>query len=131
VAKIRFQAKLKTLKNDNGDETIVTVVKAKIPHSMETGSRKDLETGAFVPKHFIKEVKFEHNGKLVMSADWSVGVSKDPYCAFKFKGGAKGDTLTMTWTERKYRENFNENDFDEKTQSVSTKIKQKRPFFKS
>ena len=28
-------------------------------------------------------------------------VSKDPYLAFKFKGGAKGDKISVTWTDNK------------------------------
>ncbi len=89
--KIRLRA---TLKDS------ITTVKTKITHPMETGARKKLETGRLIPAHFIKEVKFEHNSKVVMSADWSVGISKDPYCAFKFKGGVEGDMVTLTWTDK-------------------------------
>ncbi|MEK8017183.1 MAG: thiosulfate oxidation carrier complex protein SoxZ [Candidatus Parabeggiatoa sp.] len=88
----RLQAKLK-----KG----ITEVRTKITHPMETGARRALETGKLIPAHFIEEVKVEHNGKVVMSADWSVGISKDPYCAFKFKGGVEGDTVTLTWKDNK------------------------------
>ena len=79
----------------------VTEVKALINHPMETGQRKDSKTGALVPAHFIEEVLCEHKGKLVMKATWSGGVSKNPYLAFRFKGGAAGDNIKMSWTDNK------------------------------
>jgi sulfur-oxidizing protein SoxZ len=47
----------------------------------------------------------------VMTAQWSGGVSKNPYLSFKFKGGAAGDTVTLSW-----RDNTGESD------SVEAKI---------
>ena len=37
----------------------ITTVKAIMYHPMESGSRKDKETGELIPAHFIKEVKAE------------------------------------------------------------------------
>ena len=79
---MRVQAKVK-----DGE----TQIKALINHPMETGTRKDSKTGQMIPAHFIDEVICEHNGAQVMRALWSGGVSKNPYLAFKFKGGAAGD----------------------------------------
>jgi sulfur-oxidizing protein SoxZ len=90
--KMRVRAKLK------GDET---EVKALINHPMETGQRKDSKSGQLVPAHFIQEVVCEHNGSVIMSAVWSGGISKDPYLAFQFKGGAVGDTVKLSWTDNK------------------------------
>ncbi|OQY55522.1 MAG: thiosulfate oxidation carrier complex protein SoxZ [Candidatus Parabeggiatoa sp. nov. 2] len=90
MAKIRLRAKLK-----GG----ITTVKALIKHPMERPSiDKD---GNPTPGHFITEVKCEHNDKVVMSALWSSGVSQNPFLAFKFKGGAKGDKVKLTWTDNK------------------------------
>jgi sulfur-oxidizing protein SoxZ len=36
-----------------------------------------------------------------MTADWGPAVSKNPYMSFKFKGGAKGDKVKITWTDNK------------------------------
>jgi sulfur-oxidizing protein SoxZ len=91
-SKMRIRAKVK------GGET---EVKALINHPMETGQRKDAKTGNLIPAHFIQEVLCEHNGEVVMSALWSGGISKDPYLAFQFKGGAVGDSLTLSWTDNK------------------------------
>ena len=90
MASIRIKAKEK-----NG----ITEVKALIKHPMENGVRKDLETGALVPAHFIKEIECIHRDKVVISAIWSGAVSKNPYWSFKIKGAAKGDTLKITWKD--------------------------------
>ena len=39
----------------------VTTVKALMTHPMETGARKDKETGELVPAEFIQEVVVTHN----------------------------------------------------------------------
>ena len=74
-------------------------VKALMNHPMETGLRKDKKTGEVIPAHFIQEVVAKSGEKTVMTALWSGGVSKNPYIAFKFAGGAKGDSVELTWTD--------------------------------
>lgn len=77
----------------------VTTVKALMTHPMETGGRTDKTTGKKVPAHFIQEVVCKHNGTTVLTADWSGGVSKNPYISFKFSGGAIGDDVELSWTD--------------------------------
>ncbi|MEJ2608498.1 MAG: thiosulfate oxidation carrier complex protein SoxZ [Candidatus Thiodiazotropha sp.] len=79
----------------------VTTVKALMTHPMETGGRKDKKTGKAIPAHFIQEVLCKHNGNTVMTAEWSGGVSKNPYISFKFSGAAKGDEVELSWTDNK------------------------------
>ena len=86
----------------------VTTVKALMAHPMETGQRKDKKTGENIPEHFIQEVIAEHNGKVVMSAYWSGAVSKDPYLAFSFKGGANGEMVKVSWSDNKGGSDTNE-----------------------
>jgi len=86
---------IKMRANTEGD---VTTVKALISHPMETGSRKDT-AGKLIPAHFIQEVTCEHNGTVILSAQWGAAVSKNPYLSFRFKGGKAGDTLKMSWTD--------------------------------
>jgi len=100
---IRIKAKEK-----NG----ITEVKTLIKHPMENGVRKDLETGALIPAHFIKEIECTYKDKVVMSAIWSGAVSKNPYWSFKIKGAAKGEKLKVTWKDNKGE-----------TDSVEAKIK--------
>jgi sulfur-oxidizing protein SoxZ len=76
-----------------------TTVKCLISHPMETGLRKDKKTGKKIPAHFIQEVVAKHGDVTVMTADWSGGVSKNPYLSFSFEGGAKGEEVTISWTD--------------------------------
>ena len=77
----------------------VAEVKALISHPMDL-PRKDKTTGQEIPAHFIQELVAELNGKPVMTALWSCGVSKNPYLAFKVKANA-GDTIKLTWKDNK------------------------------
>ena len=92
----------------------VTTVKALMTHPMETGARKDKESGELIPAHYIQEVAVSLNGEVVMNANWGTGVSKNPYLSFKIKGGAAGDTVALEW-----KDNLGE------TGTGETQIKQK------
>ena len=70
-----------------------TEVKVLMSHEMETGQRKDAQ-GKTIPAWFIETVTATWNGKTVLSAHWGPAVAKNPFGAFKFKGGAKGDKRT-------------------------------------
>lgn len=89
---------IKIRASEKGGET---TVKALISHPMETGARKNSKTGKLIPAHFIEEVVCKHNGTTVLTAEWSGGVSKNPYISFKFTGAAKGDEITLSWTDNK------------------------------
>jgi len=77
-----------------------TEVKVLMNHEMETGQRKDAQ-GKTIPAWFIQNVTATHDGKTVLSAQWGPAVSKNPFLSFKFKGGAKGDKITITWVDNK------------------------------
>ena len=76
----------------------VVTVKALMNHPMETGLRKNTKTGKNFPAHFIQEVTASSGGKTILSANWSGGISKNPYLSFKFDG-AKGDAITIAWVD--------------------------------
>ena len=78
----------------------VTEVKVLIAHPMEGGLRKDTE-GKIVPAHYIREVTATHAGKTVLQCLWSQSVSQNPFLAFKFKGGAKGEKIQLAWVDSK------------------------------
>ncbi|MEO5702864.1 MAG: thiosulfate oxidation carrier complex protein SoxZ [Gammaproteobacteria bacterium] len=82
-------------------ENGVTTVKTLMIHPMETGLFKDKKTGDPIPAHFIKEVKCEHNGKVVVDAEYGIAISKNPYMAFNFNGGAHGDTIKISWVDNR------------------------------
>lgn len=75
------------------------VVRSLMLHPMETGTRKDADTGLRVPAKFITQLTFTNNGKTVMVANFSTAVSRDPYFSFRFTGGKAGDTLKIVWLD--------------------------------
>jgi sulfur-oxidizing protein SoxZ len=77
----------------------VAEVKALISHPMDL-PRKDKTTGEEIPAHVIQEGVAELNGKPVMTALCSAGVSKNPYLAFTLKANA-GDTIKLSWKDNK------------------------------
>ena len=88
---------MKIRANVVGDSTEVKVL---MNHEMETGQRKDAQ-GKTVPAWFIQNVTATWNGKTVLNAQWGPAVSKNPFLAFKFKGGAKGDKVTIAWIDNR------------------------------
>ncbi|HKE41404.1 MAG TPA: thiosulfate oxidation carrier complex protein SoxZ [Casimicrobiaceae bacterium] len=75
-----------------------TEVKVLMNHEMETGQRKDAQ-GKVIPAWFIQNVSVTWNAKTVLSAQWGTAIAKNPFVSFKFKGGAKGDKITITWVD--------------------------------
>jgi sulfur-oxidizing protein SoxZ len=79
----------------------VVTVKVILVHPMETGARKDRTKGNPVPRHFIREVVCEHNGKPVLTMDWGWGVSTNPYLSFDLKEGKAGDLVSVRWVDNR------------------------------
>ena len=77
----------------------VAEVKSLILHPMETGARKDPDTGELIPRNHITQLTFASNGKPVMVANFSTAVSKNPYINFRFRGAKAGDTLKISWVD--------------------------------
>ena len=77
----------------------IAEVKSLMLHPMETGSRKDPDSGELVPVHHITQLIFTNNGKQVMVANFSTAISKNPYFSFSFKGAKAGDTLKVSWVD--------------------------------
>jgi sulfur-oxidizing protein SoxZ len=77
----------------------VAEVKSLMLHPMETGARKDPDTGALIPAHHITQLTFTNNGKVVMVANFSTAVSKNPYFSFSFSGAKSGDKLMARWVD--------------------------------
>jgi sulfur-oxidizing protein SoxZ len=75
-----------------------TEVKVLMNHEMETGQRKDAQ-GRTIPAWFIQNVMVTWNGRTVLSAQWGPAVAKNPFLSFKFKGGAKGEKVSITWVD--------------------------------
>lgn len=79
----------------------VAEVKCLMLHPMETGTRKDPDTGEVVPAHHITQLTSTNNGETVMVANFSTAVSQNPYFSFKFQGAKAGDTLKISWVDNR------------------------------
>jgi sulfur-oxidizing protein SoxZ len=75
-------------------------VRVLMSHEMETGQRKDAK-GQVIPAWFIQHVDVTCAGRSVLTAQWGTAVSKNPFLAFKFKGGQKGDKIVITWVDNR------------------------------
>ena len=73
-------------------------VRVLMQHEMETGQRKDAQ-GKVIPAWFIQSVTATWNGRTVLAAQWGPAVAKNPFLAFKFKGGAKGEKVQIAWVD--------------------------------
>jgi sulfur-oxidizing protein SoxZ len=107
---------IKIRASEKGGET---TIKALITHPMETGNRKDSNTGKTIPAHFIQEVVFsfvkvkatvvtptdpkdddhveyslagEPEGEVLL-AQLSGGISKNPYISVKLLGKSEKDLI--------------------------------------
>ncbi len=85
----------------------VIVVRAMIPHPMETGRRRDEASGELIPAHYITQVTLEHNGQVVALARLNTGISKNPYISFKCHGQA-GDQVRIVWEDNRGENGFGE-----------------------
>lgn len=80
-----------------GDKATVRVL---MSHEMESGQRRDAN-GKLVPAWHIAEVTAEHNGKVVMTAEWGPAVAKNPYLQFYVKGAKAGDKIAIAWKDNR------------------------------
>lgn len=77
----------------------VVTVRVLLNHPMETGSRRHPATGEALPRHFIRDVVCEHNGKPVMTLEWGWGVAANPYISFDLREGKAGDLVAVRWVD--------------------------------
>jgi len=84
-----------------------TDVRVLMNHPIETGQRKDSD-GKLVPTHFIQNLTVKVNGKVVVDAQISQAVSRNPVFSFRLKGGAKGDKIEVAWVDNKGESNQTE-----------------------
>ncbi|MGD2141693.1 MAG: thiosulfate oxidation carrier complex protein SoxZ [Burkholderiales bacterium] len=76
----------------------VTDVRILMRHDMETGLRKT-QDGEPIPAHYIQNVTVRHEARVVLAAQWGPAISKNPYLGFKFRGGAPGERVAVTWVD--------------------------------
>jgi sulfur-oxidizing protein SoxZ len=76
-------------------------IKVLMNHIMETGLRKDAKTGQAIPAHHIQSVIVTVGGKIVLDAQWSGAIAKNPFLGFKVKGAKAGDKVVVDWVDNK------------------------------
>jgi len=76
----------------------IVAVKARIIHPMETGFRKDKDTGIPIPADYINDVKVYYGDTLITHFDWTYGVSKDPFLTFSIRAD-KEAPLKIIWQD--------------------------------
>ena len=86
--------KIRTKRNDS-----TTQIRTLITHPMETGRRKDKDTGELIPANYIQELIVKHNDRIIVSSIMGASISKNPYFAFLLKGGQPGDKVSITWQD--------------------------------
>ena len=71
-----------------------TEVRVLMTHPMTTAQMKE-------GLHHIQNVVVKQNGKIVVEAEISQAVSRNPVFSFRLKGGAKGDKVEVSWLDNK------------------------------
>lgn len=96
MAKTDIQPKIRVPKSVKSGE--VFEVKSIITHVMETGLRKDKETGATIPRDIIHTMRVEYGGRDVLRAKWATAVSANPYTSF-YVVADKSGPMKFSWTD--------------------------------
>ncbi|MFA6015826.1 MAG: thiosulfate oxidation carrier complex protein SoxZ [Gallionellaceae bacterium] len=78
----------------------VTEVRVLMQHEMDNGRRKD-EAGNLIPAWYITDFKAKHNDRIVLEGEFGTSVSKNPYLVFRFRGGAVGDKVSISWLDNR------------------------------
>ena len=66
---------------------------------METGRRRDDDTGNLIPAHFITELILMHNDVTVVEGKLSTAVSRNPYFTFELTDVKIDDRIRVIWTD--------------------------------
>ena len=77
----------------------ITSVSVMMRHPMETGRRKEAESGAVIPMQHIQQVTCQLNGETVMSAVIGAGISTNPFFSFNLQEANAGDILELSWRD--------------------------------
>lgn len=106
--KPRTRVRLRLKEADNAADNVLSVM-TMVVHPMTPGIERDAEDNPVIKdgKVSILKHKTHHlvgweckvNGEVVLAADLSGSVSKDPIINFAVKGVEAGDTFALSWTD--------------------------------
>ena len=76
----------------------VITIKTLIKHKMESGQRRDSQTGEVIPRKIINKFTCYFADQEVFSADIDPGLSSNPYIEFSCKVPVSG-TFKFVWVD--------------------------------
>ena len=76
----------------------VIQVKTLISHAMESGQRKDKNSGTLVPRQIIHTLRCTYNGQEVFRAAWYPAIAANPYMAF-YTVATESGVIECQWTD--------------------------------
>lgn len=75
----------------------IVQVKVIMKHPMETGQRRDKNTGKLIAAHFINKITIAINDKDVLVSRCTGGISKNPFFGFQVSGAKTNDIIKVSW----------------------------------
>lgn len=73
-------------------------VKCLVTHTMESGQRRNKQTGENYPREIINRMQVEYGGKRVLDAVWHPAVSANPFTSF-YVVAEKSGPMQFTWID--------------------------------
>ncbi len=77
----------------------IVTIKTLISHKMESGRRKDKNTGELIPQKIIDQFTCTFNGKQFITSKWYGSISENPYMAFTIRAEESGE-FEFTWKDQ-------------------------------
>jgi sulfur-oxidizing protein SoxZ len=77
----------------------ITKVRVLISHPMIGHNDLGNSSDNNIRPHYIQDITCSLNDETIMSALCGSYVGKDPFLAFEFDGGNKGETIRVTWVD--------------------------------
>jgi len=91
----RIKPRVKVPKTAQAGQVIT--IKTLINHKMESGQRREAETGDVIPRNIINRFTATFNGQQVFAADFEPSMSASPFLEFTVRVDAEGE-FHFVWT---------------------------------
>lgn len=79
----------------------VAEIRVQLMHPMETGQRKNPQTGQPIPAHFIQTMTLDVGGRRVLENFLGTAVSRNPVFGFKVSGCKAGEKVVVSWADNR------------------------------
>ena len=77
----------------------IAEIRVLMPHPMETGQRKDPDSGQLIPAHFIQSFSLTVNGALLVGGQLNTSISRNALFSFYARGLKTGDRIAVEWSD--------------------------------